>query len=506
MTRSAPLRSRVARHTPALVHTRRPPATFQHNLFFCILALVLMGSLFALDVRRDAFSAHLLTSISFLAVGVLSFLGLYDSARDHTFSLNISHWTYLLIFLFYAPFVQFLVSFPPAQSDIGIFDDYALWVNCLTLVWIFVYTFCYSSKSKDSYPNPSSRPLASIPKTITCSNWTYLIVVLLCAASFFSLYFLFGLEAVLLRGAGSSITDKAADKSSFLIFNSISRGLPSIATGMLLLTRGKSKWAHWTAFSIALLFTLVMNNPVAVARFWFGSVMLGFCCLYIYIKQIKLSGLWLPLALTLAGVTIFPVLSATRYAASASDLSKVQVNNDDWSSNLTSPDFDGYSMIMNTMEWTRREGTTHGGQLFGNTLFFVPRVLWYDKPIGSGQEVAEYFDLININMAEPMTAEAYINFGFWGIPLYAFAIARLFSYTDKRYWKIQHSGDISILMLLYPFITSLAIYLLRGDYISGLSSTLSLLFSCVLLLWVFRATAVRAPKSGASTIRRYRSR
>ena len=94
----------------ARTRTRRPPATLQHNLFFCILAVVLIGALFSLDVRPDAFSVHLTTTISFLAVGVLSFAGLYDAARDRTFSFNISHWTYLLFFLFYAPFVQFLVA------------------------------------------------------------------------------------------------------------------------------------------------------------------------------------------------------------------------------------------------------------------------------------------------------------------------------------------------------------------------------------------------------------
>ena len=382
------------------------------------------------------------------------------------------------------------------QSDIGIFDDYAPWVNCSTLLWIVCYSFFYSPQRRAGNQSQKERP--ALGKSFICSGSTYLLVILLCILSFVVLYVLFGLEAVMLRGAGSEITDNTSDKSSFLIVNSISRGLPVIATGLLMLTRGRNKWAHRATLFVAALFTLLMNNPVAIARFWFGSTMLGFCCLIIYIRQIKISGLWLPLALTLAGLTIFPILSTTRNASSANDLSKVQLSNEGWASNLTSADFDGYSMIMDTMEWVKREGTTHGWQLLGNTLFFVPRVLWYDKPIGSGQEVAQYFDMPNINMAEPMTAEAYINFGVLGMPLYAFIVARLFSFVDQYYWKREGSRNVSVLMLIYPFMTSLMIYSLRGDYISGLSSTFSFLLCCSLVLAIFRVTAGR-DTAGASS-------
>ena len=468
---------------------RRAPVTFTHNLFFIGLALVLLTALFSLDVRPDAFTTYLPTAISFLVVGVVSFMGLYDAARERAFSLNVSHWTYVLFFLFYAPFVQFLVGTSAYQSDIGLFDHYAIWINLMTLVWCGLYYAFYGSPSLkgESIAGPSSQ---ASPVSV-CSGLTYAVALMMCVASMSLIVVLFGQEVLLLRGAGSAVTDNTADKSTFLIVNSICRALPVMATGMLMITRGKSKFLHWTTFAICALFTLVMNNPIAIARFWFGAIILGFCCLFLHVRKIRITGLWIAVALTLAGVTIFPVLSATRYAQNADQLSQVDVSND-WSSNLTSADFDGYSMIIATVEWTQREGPTNGFQFVGNSLFWVPRFLWYDKPIGSGQEVAEYFDMPNINMAEPMTAEAYINFGWLGIPLYAYAIGRLFAVVDRRYWGRSQRNLISVLGVSYPFLTALTIYFLRGDYLSGLSSSLALMMSAVFMIWVFKVTSLRA--------------
>ncbi|BCM90328.1 hypothetical protein IAD21_02179 [Abditibacteriota bacterium] len=460
-------------------------------MFFCGLAIVLITALFWLDVRPDAFTDYLPTTLSFIAVGVVTFLGLYDSARDRAFSLNVSHWTYVLFFLFYAPFVQFLVATSAAQSDIGAFDHYAIWINCMTLAWCGIYYFFYGSPdlSDKALARPTNKPRS---EPLMCTGWTYLLVIFLCVAAFGAIFLLFGVEVLLLRGAGSELTDKTADKSTFLIVNSVCRAIPVVVTGMLMLTRGKSKWVHWGTFALSALFTLVMNSPLAIARFWFGAILIGFCCLYIHIRKIRITGLWISVALTLAGLTIFPVLSATRYATSADQLNGVEVSND-WSSNLTSADFDGYAMIIATVEWARREGPSNGFQLIGNSLFWVPRVLWYDKPVGSGQMVAEYFDMININMAEPMTAEAYVNFGWLGVPIYAFFIARLFSAVDRRYWGKGQRELISVLSVTYPFLTALTIYFLRGDYLSGLSSSLSLLGSAALVIWVFHVSSRRIP-------------
>ncbi len=479
---------RAPRRRKALVQARRAPATFQHNMFFCGIAMVLITALFWLDVRPDAFTDYLPTVLSFIAVGIVSFLGLYDAARERAFSLNVSHWTYVLFFLFYAPFVQFLVAQSAYQSDLGVFDHYAIWINCMTLVWCGLYYFFYGS------PDLSDKALGTAwdkpHPELVCTGWTYLLVLLVCVASLGAIFVLFGVEVLLLRGAGSQLTDQTADKSTFLIVNSVCRAIPVVTTGMLMLTRGKSKFLHWGTFAISALFTLVMNSPVAIARFWFGAILIGFCCLYLHLRKIRITGLWIAVALTLAGLTIFPVLSATRYATSTDQLNQVAVS-DDWSSNLTSADFDGYSMIIATVEWAKREGPSNGFQLIGNSLFWVPRVLWYDKPVGSGQMVAEYFDMVNTNMAEPMTAEAYVNFGWIGIPIYAFFIARLFAAVDRRYWGKGQRELISVMGITYPFLTALTIYFLRGDYLSGVSASLSLLGSAVFVIWIFRISSRR---------------
>jgi len=114
---------------------------------------------------------------------------------------------------------------------------------------------------------------------------------------------------------------------------------------------------------------------------------------------------------------------------------------------------------MAAIKYSEIESITYGRQLVGALLFFVPRSIWPNKPVGSGHFVAENmlmtrysFWFTNISM--PFPGEGYINFGILGIILFAFILALVSKITDNWY---QYNGLRLFFSLYVCFIWSLCL-------------------------------------------------
>lgn len=77
--------------------------------------------------------------------------------------------------------------------------------------------------------------------------------------------------------------------------------------------------------------------------------------------------------------------------------------------------FDSYQSILSVLN---SEIITYGNQLLGVLLFWVPRSIWSNKPIGSGAFMAEITNLDFSNISMNYFAEGYINFGVFGMFLF----------------------------------------------------------------------------------------
>ena len=70
--------------------------------------------------------------------------------------------------------------------------------------------------------------------------------------------------------------------------------------------------------------------------------------------------------------------------------------------------FDAYENFVRAIEI---DFITYGYQLKGALLFFIPRFLWKDKPIGSGSTLANQLDYNFGGIAMPFIGEGYVNYG-----------------------------------------------------------------------------------------------
>ena len=64
-------------------------------------------------------------------------------------------------------------------------------------------------------------------------------------------------------------------------------------------------------------------------------------------------------------------------------------------------------------------------------LFFVPRNYWLDKPVGSGYEMANHLNYTFNNISMPFLGEGYVNFGVFGVTIFAMMLGVFMGLVDK---------------------------------------------------------------------------
>lgn len=204
---------------------------------------------------------------------------------------------------------------------------------------------------------------------------------------------------------------------------------------------------------ILIAFVLVVNNPLSTPRYWFGTVVLSILFLYVALRHWRMVRFF-SVSLILILVLVFPVMDVFRKTLDADFLTAVE----DFSAleDLeTSPDFDAFQQLMNTVVYVDIYGVEHGRQFLSSLFFWVPRFLWEGKSQPSGLMVAESLGYSFTNLSSPLWAEFYIDFGLLGLvvgmALFGFAFARV---------SIKGGG---VWVVLSVFLCAYQIYFLRGS-------------------------------------------
>lgn len=142
--------------------------------------------------------------------------------------------------------------------------------------------------------------------------------------------------------------------------------------------------------------------------------------------------------------------------------------------------YDAFANIGATLDYISYEGYTYGNQLLGAFFFFVPRGIWEDKPISTGQLVGEHlidrYEFTYSNLSNPMVSEGYVNFGIFGIVLLALLLAGSIVYLKS--W-LQSKNYLKKMMGFYFAIHLL--FFLRGDFTNGYSYYIGTLIGVLIL-------------------------
>ena len=180
------------------------------------------------------------------------------------------------------------------------------------------------------------------------------------------------------------------------------------------------------------------------------------------------------IGITLAVVVVFPFADSYRYSTDVrlSDTLRGPGITDVLT---TKGDFDAFQQVLNTVEYVHSHGFTRGTQLAGSLLFWVPRLMWPNKPEATGILVAEDQGYEFLNLSLPLWGELYIDGGFplifAGFLFYGAVVNRL----DEWYMVDRVKSVPSFAMVFVPIFAPYEFFLLRGCLMPALASLMPIL-------------------------------
>ena len=216
------------------------------------------------------------------------------------------HWFFILAFLSFAPFMQYLSGkFPLWLSGE---DEFSICcANLLILTWIVFYEFGYSVKK-----SRADRLFSSLNRFKIGKKGVY-ISIYLPFIIFIGFLFVFGVKNLFIRGAYREVLISIGYNPVMIIIDKFFRFIPLLSlVGLILL---KDRWTEkreWRTLLIAsILINLFVNNPLASARYWAGTVILGFVVMLL--KKLNRGKGCLSVILIIGIFFIFPLSNVLRY-------------------------------------------------------------------------------------------------------------------------------------------------------------------------------------------------
>lgn len=219
----------------------------------------------------------------------------------------------------------------------------------------------------------------------------------------------------------------------------------------------------------------VTLNPISNARYLFGTAALAVAALF---GLFATRGRFRVVAIlaVAALVLVFPLADAFRYSSSA------QFKTSNPLESLTSPDYDAFAQINNTVLYVQNNGNTGGDQALGVLFFWVPRTIWPDKAQDTGVLLATSRNYAVDNLSAPLWTELYINGGYAVLILGMLLFGLVAGVQDRRIEiSLRTARAPTVLACILPFY---AIILLRGSLLQAMSY-LVVIISCALFVTGF---------------------
>ena len=402
-------------------------------------------------------------NILFIIQVIICSIALFKRPQE-TFSLYKLFHLFFLFFFCISPSIQFKESISFLDTSFG--DDIYIETSFLLLICLLTYHLFYNSfrKKKEHAPSPTIKEQPG--KAISTTK--EIMMVIFSISIFFLILYKnnFNYLSILFRG-GEFVDRKSLSNSSNLILNNFLRPMPLI----LYLSTFYIKLRHRFIRYVLLMIVFISCPPTGMARFAAAEIYLPI--LLTSMPLFKKKNYFVIIS-TFGLLIAFPFLNNFRHFNEGTELT---VGLD--FSQFEELHFDTFSMFMRVV---KDDIITYGQQLIGVFLFFIPRSIWPNKPIGSGSFVAHETDLSFDNISMPYFAEGYINFGFIGIILFTYLLAVITAKADQYFWGKSEKKINDIAYLLF---CGLLIFILRGDLMSSFSYTCGALASYVIIKKTF---------------------
>ena len=146
---------------------------------------------------------------------------------------------------------------------------------------------------------------------------------------------------------------------------------------------------------LLLILLLVIKNPLTEKRNALGPIYLTI--MFFLIPRLLNTNFKSLLFLFFAMVIIFPTISLITHSGysltqlrAKPELLLFQLRNHGVSNTFTTLNYDAFINFSATIEHVEEDGLSYGRQLSGGVFFFIPRKIWENKPISTGEYIGEY--------------------------------------------------------------------------------------------------------------------
>ncbi|MBI1399410.1 oligosaccharide repeat unit polymerase [Hyphomonas sp.] len=405
-----------------------------------------------------------------ILVAGLSLFGLLIGARA-PFGLRHVFCLFTLILIAIVPLIEVQKNtlYHARYLDFAAYYPAATWLSLSGMVaFALAYSFVVSRKR-----------VLRVSKERHQSSGSKLVLLILSSTAAVAIlaYNNFNYMSVLFRG-GELTTRQELSGPGWLIFQYFVYPTPAICAVIHFLSRSRKSFVTL----ILVLNVLLFNPPTGMARFQAAALYIAlFAAAFPLIRTQRhvLSG-----TITFGLLFVFPLLDRfRRYSGGAMDAG--------WNSDfLTQGHFDGFQNFATVLAYQMQSG---GRQLLGALLFFVPREIWEDKPVGSGAMLATELGFPNSNIAMNLFAEGYLNFGIGGVIGFLAILGLVCAYLDREFRVVEQRAR-GAMSCFYLFSFGLVFFVLRGDLLNGLAFCFGTLSATFLVFYSCRLVANARPR------------
>jgi len=379
---------------------------------------------------------------------VVAILGIYFNKRTNiSTSINL----FSIVFLFISPINEIKYGIIYWDASYNILGNYDI-ASLIVFIGLSIFNITYYAMSKNfRYVEYRYNKYFEVKEfNLIIISYLSLIAIMY--------YNNFSISSLLVRGGELSNTVDF-DGTSRLIYRNIIYPLPFVCLISYILFGNR----NWLIIFFLFIPFLVGNFPTGDSRARIGAMYISL--LIAFFPSIIRSNIKIPAIIIIGLIVAFPTLDQFRYYSGGDIVVKILDEND-----MAAGHFDSFQSISGATMMN----TPPGRQLLGAMLFWVPRSIWDDKPIGSGAEYAAQANLRFDNISMNFFGEGYLNFGYVGVILFSISLAVILSKIDKARVSLPLNPHLIVFSI---FMIGFSFFIMRGDLMSSFAYSVGSYFS-----------------------------